>query len=168
MNAPLLFTWDGESMIPVGAHARACDARFVVGQRYQMEPVEERSAASHRHYFASIREAWMNLPEHLAARLPSPEHLRAEALIRTGYAKSTTFTLSSPAEAVRLASYRQAANEYAIIDVSRNVVTIWEPESQSNKAMGKARFQESKDRVLSVIAEMIGVARNELERERAA
>jgi hypothetical protein len=37
------------------------------------------------------------------------------------------------------------------------VLTRWTAESQSLHEMGKERFQESKSRVLDILAEMIGV-----------
>ena len=45
---------------------------------------------------------------------------------------------------------------FAVVDVEDNVVSMWTPESQSYKAMGKERFNKSKSDVLDWIAKVIG------------
>jgi len=77
MTTPVLFSWDGEAMQPLGERmAKLCDEQFVIGMRYRLVEYEDRSSKSHNHYFASLAEAWNNLPEDMAERFPSPEHLR--------------------------------------------------------------------------------------------
>ncbi|MFL7901509.1 hypothetical protein ACJ41P_10280 [Azospirillum argentinense] len=156
MSAPIPFRWEGDSFAPMPGFARRCDEVFVVGQVYRLTEEEDRSAASHRHYFACINAAWENLPERLAADFPTPDHLRRYALIRAGYADSRTLVASSKAEAVRLAAFVKPMDSYAVVVVSDATVTVWTARSQSAKAMGKKDFQESKDRVLDVIAGLIG------------
>lgn len=158
MNSVALpMRWDGEAMVPLPGFARRADAQFVIGQTYRLEPVEDRSAASHRHYFAAINEAWANLPDHMAERFPSPESLRKFALIKAGYADSRQIVAASKAEAQRLAAFIRPMDEYAVVTVDQAVVTIFTARSQSVRAMGKAEFQDSKQKVLDVIADMIGV-----------
>ena len=153
----LPFQWTGEAMVPARGFQRRADAAFVVGETYRLEPVEDRSAASHRHYFAAINEAWANLPEHMAERFPTPEHLRKWCLVKTGHADSRQIVASSKAEALRLAGFIRPMDEYAVVSVADAVVTVWTARSQSVKAMGKAAFQQSKDDVLRVLSELIGV-----------
>lgn len=64
---------------------RVASREYIVGQVYFLEHREERSSASHAHYFACVADAWMNLPDALAERFPTPEALRKYALIMTGY-----------------------------------------------------------------------------------
>lgn len=161
----LPFTWDGETMTPSRGFSKRADAAFVVGETYRLEVVEERSAASHRHFFASIAEAWANLPEPLAERHPSPEHLRKFALIRAGFADSRQIVASSKAEAQRIAAFVKPMDDYAVVAVQNAVVTVWTAHSQSVKAMGKKDFQASKTRVLEIVAEMIGVEPSTLAKE---
>jgi len=71
---PCAFQWDGEVMKPI--NAKRADAFYTVGERYILAPVSNRSDATHKHEFAWLREAWMSLPEHLAERFPTAEHLR--------------------------------------------------------------------------------------------
>jgi DNA recombination-dependent growth factor C len=62
-QAPFPFIWNGEAMVPPRAFARRADQIFVVGQSYTLVEVQDRSSASHRQYFALVREAFVNLPE---------------------------------------------------------------------------------------------------------
>lgn len=151
----MVFDWDGEAMRP--RHPRVADRHFVIGETYRLAVQEERSNASHGHYFAALAEAHTNLPEEWAERLPTPEHLRRYALIRSGFADSQTFVASSKAEAVRLAAFLRPVDEFAIVTVEGSTVTRYTAKSQSYRAMGKADFQASKDAVLSIAAAMIGV-----------
>lgn len=165
MRAPLPFQWDGESLIPLPRFARQADKEFVVGQVYKMTEVQERSAASHNHFFASVHEAWLNLDEHDAERFPNEESLRKFALIKAGYADSNQIVASSKAEAQRLAAFIRPIDEYALVSVVGPVVTIYRAQSQSMRAMGKQRFNESKQAVLDVLAGMVGVKSQQLAHE---
>lgn len=165
MTAPLPFRWTGEAMAPM--RRKAADATFVVGQIYRLEAVEERSAASHNHYFAAIAEGWRNLPEIEMERFPSPDFLRKWCLIKAGYRDERTLVCSSKAEAQRIAAFVKPMDEFAVVTVSESVVRVWTAKSQSMRAMGKADFQKSKDDVLSLIAAMIGVSPDQLQREGA-
>lgn len=163
---PQHFEWNGEAMIPL--HPRRADKTFVVGQRYSLVQHEERSSASHNHEFAWLREAWQSLPEHLADRFPSPEHLRKWALIRAGYSDSHTIVCSSKAEAARVAAFIRPLDEFAVVNVQGTTVTRYTAKSQSKRAMGAKEFYESKQRIMEVVARMIGVEPQELPQARAA
>jgi hypothetical protein len=164
VSAPLPFEWDGEAMRVLPGFQRQADQLFTIGERYRLAPVEERSGASHRHFFAAVNEAWANLPERLAAHYPTAEHLRARALIEAGYCTIADYVCSSRAEAVRwAANLRAEASEYALVVISETVVRVFKPKSQSVKAMGKEEFQASKDAVFTALAKMIGVTTAELQ-----
>jgi hypothetical protein len=141
-------------MVPLPRFKPVCDREFVIGQVYLMEPLEERSALSHRHFFAAIRETWLNLPHELADEFPNPEVLRKHALIRTGYCDAQSIVCNSKAEAQKVAAFSRDTEN--IVTVNGATVTRLTPQSQSMKAMGKERFQESKDAVLSFLADMLG------------
>lgn len=165
MRAPIVARWDGEAFWPIGRCAKECDAERVVGQTYKLVDQEDRSAASHAHYFAAIAECWANLPEHYAERFQNPEALRKFALIKTGFATQRQYVSGSRAEAERFLKFYQGAEEYQLATISGNVVTVWRAESQSYRSMGKRRFHESKDAVLSFISSLIGVAPEQLQQE---
>lgn len=165
---PLAFQWDGEVMKPL--NARRADAFYTVGMRYVMEPVNQRSDATHKHEFAWLREAWMSLPEHLAdlPHCASPEHLRKWALIRAGYSDSHTIVCSSKAEAIRVAAFIRPIDEFAVVVAMGATVTRYTAKSQSKRAMGAKDFQESKTAIMEVIAKMLGVEPGQLPQREAA
>ena len=163
----ILFEWDGEAMVPRKGFAKRCDETYVVGEIYRMEVREERSLISHRHFFASVHEAWLNLPEALSERFATPEHLRKYALIKSGFRDERSFACGSKAEARRLAAFMQPFDDYAVVVVRESTVIAYTAKSQSMKAMGKKDFQRSKDAVLGVCAEMIGVQPEALENKAA-
>lgn len=63
---------------------------------------------------------------------------------------------SSKAEAQRIAAFMRPIDEYAIIIASEAAVRVFTAESQSHKAMGAERFQQSKQAVLEFIDELLG------------
>jgi hypothetical protein len=165
---PIVFRWTGESMEPLPRFHNAANATFVVGEIYRMEAMEERSAVSHRHFFACIHAAWMNIPEHLADRFPTSEALRKFALIKSGYADERSIVCASKAEAQRVAAFVKPMDTYAVVVVKESVVTVFTAKSQSMKAMGRKVFQDSKVAVLEYVADLIGVTPEALARREAA
>ena len=140
---------------------------YVVGQRYTLEEVSERSWASHRQEFAFINEAWQNLPYALVDKFPSAEHLRKAALIACGWHTETIFNAETRADAVRLAAYAKAEDEFAHIRITGPTVIVRKARSQRMRGpgrMNKADFQASKDDILGWIARLIGVAPEDLAR----
>lgn len=153
----LPYTWDGESFRIRPSFQKRADELFCVGETYTLEVLEERSAASHRHYFAAVNEAWANLPEHLAEQYPTADHLRKGALIRAGYRDERSIVCASRAEALRVAGFVKPLDTYALVTVTEAVVRVFTAQSQSQKAMGKQLFLKSKADVLETLADMIGV-----------
>ena len=166
---PMLMEWTDEGTFkPLGRHAKQCDAAFVVGQRYMVEAEQPRSMAQHRHYFAQIKEAWSNLREDVAEQYPSVEALRKFALIRTGYCHETMKVFETHRDAVMAASFVAALDDFAVVDVSDNVLRCWRAKSQSVNDMGADEFRRSKEDVLRFVAGMIGVPLAALADERSA
>ena len=129
-----------------------------------------RSENSHRHQFAWLNEAWLNLPEHLRFTpwAETAETMRKHALIATGYHQTVVLDCGANATAQRvkaaLVAAEWRAHGYAIGQVRGPVVRIWTPESQSIRAMGGDRFQASKAAILEWIAGKLGVPPEELRR----
>lgn len=157
MPALILYRWTGEVMEPLPRFHNTVNDEFTVGEVYRMEAVEERSMVSHRHFFACVHDAWLNLPDAIATEFPTAEHLRKHALIMTGFRDERKFAASSVKEARAIAAFIRPRDDYAVISVNGNVVIEWTAKSQSVKAMGKASFQDSKDKVLSFLADLLGV-----------
>ena len=151
------YVWDGAAMRPLPSLAAELTRRFAVGEVVTLAPVLGRSSASHRHYFACVREAWLNLPEPLASRFPTEEHLRKYALIKAGFCEARQVVCDSRADARRLVATLTLLDDYAVIAIEDRVVTVCTAKSQSADVMSKAQFQTSKDGVLGHLAEMIGV-----------
>lgn len=152
---PMRFDWTDEGVMRPKV-PKLADKHFVVGLEYTLVPHEDRSMRSHRYYFASVNECHKNLPEDLAERFATPDHLRKFALIKAGYRDENTFVASSKAEAVRLAGFIRPIDGYAVVTVRESVVTHYTAKSQSVKAMGKDEFRASLDKVLDILAGMIG------------
>lgn len=166
----LQYHGDGEFRTPSPHWTRYADKEFVVGETYQMVEHHDRSGVSHRHFFASVNEAWKNLPE-MYSGFPfaeSAEHLRAYALIRTGWCDTHTITCTSKAEAMRLAAFIRPIDAFSLVDVKESTVTRYTAKSQSMRAMGKDDFQRSKQDVLDFLDDLIGTEKGQIEKERAA
>lgn len=158
----LMAEWSGDSFVPLARFRRQCDTEFVVGERYRLTTMEERSEKSHRAYFAAVNEGWANLPESAGDQFPTSEHLRKFALIRCGFADERQIVCSSGAEALRLAAFIKPMDTYAVVQARGAVVTVWTAKSQSQRAMGKQEFMRSQEAVREFIASMIGVSGDEL------
>lgn len=158
MDAPIIFTWDGEAMVPLSRFAPRCDKTYVVGEQYRMSTVEERSLASHNHFFAAVHEYWLNLPDAIAIQFPTPDALRKHALIMTGFRRERKFATESALAARKLAAFlTDAYDDYALISVNGAVVVEWKAMSQSYKAMPeKGQFKRSKDDVLGFCEALVG------------
>lgn len=159
---PVSCVWDGDAFVPLPRFARLCDKHFAVGESYPLIVHEERSQASHSHYFAALNEAWKNLREDVADRFPTSEHLRKWALVKAGFADERSIVCASKAEAQRVAAFISPMDDYAVIVVREATIKVFTAKSQSMRAMGKADFQASKEAVLDVISGMIGIKTGEL------
>lgn len=161
MTHPIRFRFDGLVMVPLSlALARQ---QFEAGETYALERREERSGNSHRHYMAAINEGWSQLPEHMADRFATPDHLRRWLLIRAGFRDERTIVLASKAEAQRVAGFIKPLDPYAVVVPRESTVVVMTAHSQSYKSMGRRVFQESKAKTLDILAEMIGTSRETLE-----
>lgn len=156
--APIPFQWDGEAMVPKSGFQAKCDGQYVVGEVYTLAPHESRSQRSHNHYFACVNEAWLNLPETVAGQFPTSEHLRKFALCMTGYCTTKLTVAANNSEAAGLVALINSMSNFAIVSLDGCNVTTLLPDSQSLKAMGKERFQQSKDDVLDYLSAMIDAA----------
>lgn len=161
MIPPIAFTYDGEALVP--RVPRLADKHLVVGESYMMVPHEERSAVSHKHEFAWLREAWKNLPEDIAMEYPTPDHLRKRALIQAGYYDETIVDAGSKAAALRIAAFIRPMDDFALVFVRDQFVIRRTAKSQSRRAMKKAEFQASKTAIMEIISELIGVTPDTLQ-----
>lgn len=165
---PVTFIWSEQGhMIPMPRFRKQCDEQFVVGEEYPLTILEARSRNSHNHFFASVHEAWKNLPEDIGTDFPSAEHLRKWALCKTGWATMKTFPCETEDHARNLAVFARSADEYAVIELRGTIVRIHQAKSQSAAAMGKEEFQKSKQDVFDKISELLDVTPGELRKQGA-
>lgn len=156
---------------PVGFYGAAAAKEMMQdGEIVLVEIDHQRSATSHKHQFAWVTEAWRSLPEAMQ-NMPwaeTPETLRKHALIACGFHRTYTLDCGANATAQRikaeLVRSEAKAEGYAIGQVRGPVLTIWTPESQSMRAMGGKRFQESKTAIMDWIAEKLGIEPEQLKR----
>lgn len=160
---PIPYMYEGQGVFrALPRFVDACAEHYGQGEIVTLIEHEERSPKSHAHYFATLHDLWLNLPESVGNRWATETHFRKHGLIHTGWRDERTIVCSSRAEALRLAAFIRPMDEYAIVDARDAVVTVYTAKSQSQKAMGKEAFQKSKDDVLGWAEAQIGV------RERAA
>lgn len=158
---PSAFRWDGESFRPL--RQTTADLDLSIGSVYWLVEHHDRSEISHRHQFAWLREAWLNLPEELADRFPSPEHLRKAALIESGFYDEEIIDCGTKETALRVAAYIRR-DDFVHVVTRGPLVVVRTAKSQSLRAMGAADFQASKQALLETVAAMIGVSVERLER----
>jgi hypothetical protein len=127
-----------------------------IGEVHGWQMAENRSKASHDHFFAVVNEAWKSLPEDLCDDFPSPEHLRKWALIKAGFCTATKVVCANNDEAIKLVGKAKAMDRYSLVDVAGSTVTIWTADSQRRDAMGRSVFQEAKEKAIDAISALLG------------
>lgn len=148
--------------------ARKADERHGAGEVVSVIDWQDRSDATHRHEFAFLREAWLNLPEHLADEFPTAEHFRKRLLIDCGFYHETQIDVGTLAGALRVAAYAQAEDGFAKVVTRGGLVVVRKAKSQSRARMDKAEFQASKEAILQAAANLIGTTPHALQQARAA
>lgn len=162
---PVFLRWDGDVFTPEPSFKHYCDRTYTIGEVYPMLPVEERSMASHNHYFAALAEGFNNLSEENAKRFPTVEYLRHWVLVQCGYADHAEYAMADGKQARKLAADIRSMSQYAVISIKENVVHVWTAQSQSHAAMKKERFEQSKSDVLDLVAGMARTTQSQLNKE---
>lgn len=153
------------AMVPTPRYAKLAERQYHPGEEYPLVPLEARSRASHSHYFAALTDGFHNLPESVAARWPSADHLRKWLLVETGWFNESEIDCASPATARQTAVLMRSFDDYARISVHGSKVIIRRAKSQSASSMGKDAFEKSKKDVLNLLEEIIGSGRGSLMRQ---
>ncbi len=154
--------WKDGVFVPSNHQLAYCEREFGNGEIVTFERNEERSEASHDHFFAWLSEAWLQLPENLMSEYPTVESLRAKALIRTGFFHETDTVCENKREAAIIAGYIKRTKPYTIVEVRGNVIKEFSAKSQSRRSMRKAEFQDSKEKILQFVSNLIGVSPDKL------
>ena len=168
---PIMLQYEGEGAFkPSGPYwAKQADKHYVIGERYNLVQHHDRTAASHNHEFAWLKEAWQSLPESIADSYPTSEHLRKRALIEAGYFDEQVIDAGTNAAALRVAAGVRSfpGEEFSLIIVRGPAVVVRRARSQSRRAMNKLEFQDSKSKVMEVVAGLIGVSPADLRKAAA-
>lgn len=172
MSRPALvrMRWERGALVPDGNEACAIlHDHLEEGEIRLIEIDPERSRATHRHQFGFVRQAWSNLPDHATDLrwAKTPDTLRKHALCMTGFCQTQVVALGDEARAAEFAETLQRMlleDEYRVIEASGPTVAILTAESQKLGAMGRDRFQASKQAIGEWLADLIGVPAHELMR----
>jgi hypothetical protein len=162
MSAPILYCWNGEGFEPTPYYRRLCSRLFQIGRVYRLEQVEQRSMDSHKHYFAALNTAWMNLREDHPEQFQSPDEMRKWALTHTQFRDVREYRANTKNEALRVAKYLKEGHDYSRVVIDGCVVRQFIPRSQAVAAMSGRDFQTSKQAVLDVLAIKLDVKIEEL------
>ena len=161
MAAPIRLRYEGNGDFRVLSNywAMRADRDFVVGEVYPMVPHQERSQATHNHEFAVIADLWASLPERYKHEpwAQTPDHLRKYALIMCRFCDTQTYACGSRAEAERWAKNLRPIDEYSVVSIEGTTVFRFTAQSQSRRAMGAKRFQESKQAIIEYIEGLLGI-----------
>ena len=166
---PLPYVWNGQAMVPEQKFTALARRQFTKDARYVLEPHHPVSHKERGHYFASIREAWGNLSPEAVARYPDPEHLRKWALIKSGWRKENYTVCDSEERADVLAAFLRKLDSLAVVVVEGKVVRTYLARSQKvgrpeDGYMTDEEWKRSKQDVLDILSNQIGVTRKQLER----
>jgi hypothetical protein len=149
------------AMVPSARYRKVAEQQFGAGGEHVLEEVAERSHASHGHYFAALNDLFNNVPEKMAPRWPTSSHFRAWLLIESGFFDEKEFDMTSERHAKALATFVRTNSPFARISIHGQKVIVRTAKSQSTKAMGKDEFQRSKDAVLDLASQLVGVTKSD-------
>lgn len=168
---PVLFQWDetDEVLRPADRHRKLCLRQFTDGGIYFLGPHGGANSPSDKAYFAQINSVWKTLPEDMAERFPTAEHLRKYALIKCGYHRHEMRTFDSAEDAQKAALMIRPFERFAVIRAEGCDVHVFTAMSQRRgSGMSDEDRKESQEKVLNWLAESIGVTRSDLRKHSEA
>ncbi len=149
------------AMVPMPRYRNVAQRQFVSGTEYILDEANERSMVSHNAYFAALHDYFENIPEKLAPRWPNEMTWRRWLLIECGWYDEKEFNVQTERDAKALATFVRTHDAFARISVHGKKVIVRTAKSQSMKAMGKDDFLKSKNDVLDLAGEIVGVSRTD-------
>jgi hypothetical protein len=158
-DVPFQAVWEGDGFKPASPYFQSiADKQYVIGEKYLLTVQQERSVNSHKHYFANLMEAFVNLPERYKDQFPTFDIFRAHGLILTGWRDHQVIIYPTNEAAQETAAmFRPRVSDLEIMVVTENTLTILTAKSQSLRAMGKEDFAKSKADVLAWAWNLVGV-----------
>lgn len=131
--------------------------RYEEGKRYYLNVPEEESNKERGFYFLAEKEYWMNLPEHIAHRFPSPKHLRAYCLIETGFYKERHTDCLTEDKAVELMLWMKKKDEYSRYQIDGSVVVEQTPMGMKKGEASPKEARKARSAVLELLSEITGI-----------
>lgn len=159
---PIRVRWDDDVFVPLGRFKGELRVELTVDEVYTITEVAERNMKLHGGYFARLAESFDSLPEEWGGFFKDVEHLRKWCLIHTGYCSQENIVFDTPDDAARCATHlRKLDQEFRVVTITGNIVTIYTAESQqvrrNGKGMDKDRFANSVRAVEHHIEGMLGI-----------
>lgn len=161
---PIVFVRVDNHMVPLPRFQRLFDEMYAINEEYPLLPMEERTQASHNHFFAALHEGYLNLAEEFAQEFDSETHLRHWCLCKAGYCTKDKWVMNTAEDARKLRDALKSKDRSTIISVKDNIATVYTPMSQSRPAMKKQEFEDSKLAVLELVASMARTTVTELKK----
>lgn len=161
------------ALVPNKRWAKIAAKQFREGEEHPMVVLEPRTRASHSHFFAVLNEGFQQLPEDIAPRFPTPEHLRHWLLIEAGWCTEAEYDASdwgikSEREfgkwSQNMAVILRKNSPFCRIYPSYPKLIVRDAMSQSAGAMDSHTFEASKRAVLDMLSGLIGVRTSELQK----
>lgn len=127
----------------------------------------DHSEPARRRYFAILREAHRNLPDHWRELCPTAEHLRKWCLVKTGYCDVGTINCGSQRAANEVALLAKRIDGFVVTLVTGPLVSVYTARSQSKRNQPRKQFLACAEQVYSELGRMLGVDPAELRRQAA-
>jgi hypothetical protein len=108
-------------------------------------------------FFAILRDIHGNLNDDLRRRFPSHETLRKHALIAVGWCDVMTVVAGSKAAAPGIAAALLSKDQYCLIDIRGDVLTMYTARSMSRRGLLKPQFLEVSEKVFAWIEAETGI-----------
>jgi hypothetical protein len=155
MTPAIAFQWTGREMIPL--HSASARRSYTVGRIYWLQeaPLVEATDRSRRHQFAILRKAWQSLPEDLKDVYPDTEALRKRALIQAGFYDETAIEGVTAEQAGALVASLRRKDIFSHVRIQDGVV--FQRTAKSQKTMERDEFERSKQAIIAIAADLIGV-----------
>lgn len=157
---PITFIRENGILRPFGVGmASRFDDDYGEGEIVRLSEFEDASDKSRSHFFAVLRELYLNLPEGIRKNedwAESETHMRKYAMIKTGHYNLQEWPCESVGEAKRWAARLKPQDEYSIVLQQGSVVRVYTAKSMKRTSMpGKGEWQKAKEDVLGYLADLL-------------
>jgi hypothetical protein len=118
---------------------------------------KEHNDPMRRAFFATLRDIWKSLPDHVQGNYSSQEAFRKAALINAGWCDTDMTVCGSSKAAHEVKALVMKLDRYAVTVIKGAVIQTFRARSMAKKACPKAVFQEVADRALHWANLQVGI-----------